>query len=171
MSILSNNRRKHYTCFYEQSHLTKQTLGTLSYPVLLVILADSPQDGDGSALLEAWCLPEPRMGTYRGRRMAASEPARGKGLEAIALGVRVISGGVGAPNPALDLLCAPQECSFMDASDGMADSGKSVLLPFLPTLLPPLPGRPAVAFCGDLSAQCLSLLQGVCPCGATAQCK
>lgn len=67
MSFLLN-RRKRYACFYEQSHLTKQNLETLSYPVLLVILAELPQGGDGSALLKAWCFPEPVMGMRIGRR-------------------------------------------------------------------------------------------------------
>lgn len=76
--------------------MTKQILETLSYPVLLVILVELPQDGDGSALLKAWCFPEPMVGMCIGRRMAASEPASRNGLEAIVLEVRVISGGAGA---------------------------------------------------------------------------
>lgn len=97
------------------------------------------KDGGGSALLQAWCFPAPTMGPCTGRRMAASEPASGKGLEALALEVRAISGGLGARGQhqfqPLTLYVPRRRCGFMDAFHGRTSSGSSVSLPLLPVPL------------------------------------
>ena len=75
-----------------------------------------------------------------GRRMAASEPASGKGLEALALEVRAEAGGLGArgQHQIQPLICyvPHRRCGFMDAFHGRASSGSSVSLPLLPVPLP-----------------------------------